>query len=142
MKIAQENEAFEVSARDIFKDISRYRESDFSAEKDENEIRDFHRSVLEGFKVGQKKILLELQQLQGRSKETQQELKIARQKRNKELVEEILIKVKTIDYQESIFKNLADSVAWQMVNGEHYLYRNCIRAKRVSKTYWTNHLNM
>lgn len=123
MKIAQETEAFEKNVRDIFKDITRYREADFSAEKDENKIREFHRSVLEGFKVGQKKILLELQQLQGKSKEIQQELKIARQERNKELVEEISIKVKTIDYQESIFKNLADSIAWQMVNGEHYLYR-------------------
>ncbi|AZA52117.1 hypothetical protein [Chryseobacterium sp. G0201] len=123
MKFAEETEAFETKVRDIFKDISRHRTADFSVEKDEHEIRGFQRAVLDGFKVGQKKILLELRQLQEKSKEVQQELKIARQERNKELVEEILIKVKTIEYQESIFKNLADSIAWQMVNGEHYLYR-------------------
>ena len=53
----------------------------------------------------------------------QKELKQAKRDRNKTLISDLTEKNKTLDYQTDIFKNLADSIAWQMLNGQHYFYR-------------------
>ena len=77
----------------------------------------------DGFKIAQSKILTELKELQKIRQSTQQELKQAKRERNKTLISELAKKSKTLDYQSDIFKNLADSIAWQLLNGQHYFYR-------------------
>lgn len=84
---------------------------------------ELNRLCNDGFKIAQVKILTELKALQIIRKDTQQTIKEAKRERNKELISELTEKSEQLDYQFEVFKNLADSIAWQMLNGQHYLYR-------------------
>lgn len=84
---------------------------------------ELNRLCYDGFKIAQSKILAELRELQKVRQSTQQEIKQAKRERNKTLLLELTETSKTIDYQSDIFRNLADSIAWQMINGQHYFYR-------------------
>ncbi len=124
MEFDEENKAFEEKVRDIYHDV-RYAVEFEESEQEvtSNQLKEIHRKILSGFKSGQEKILTELKALQTRAKENQILLKIARREGNKNLSDELVLESKTIEYQDSIFRNLADTIAWQMLNGEHYLYR-------------------
>lgn len=124
MEFDGENKDFEKKVRDIYHDV-RYA---IEFEENEQEItsnqqKEIHRKILSGFKSGQEKILTELKALQIRAKENLVLLKTSRREGNKNLSDELVLEAKTIEYQDSIFRNLADTIAWQMLNGEHYLYR-------------------
>nr|WP_314491984.1 hypothetical protein [uncultured Chryseobacterium sp.] len=124
MEFEEENKVFEIKVRDIYHDI-RY---EIKLEKEEqvtndDKLKGIHRKILAGFKSGQKKILTELTSLQIQAKENQILLKTARRERNKNRADELVLESKFIQYQDSIYRNLADTIAWQMLNGEHYLYR-------------------
>lgn len=84
---------------------------------------ELNRLCYDGFKIAQSKILVELRDLQKVRQSTEQEIKQAKRKRNQTLLSELTKTSKTIDFQTDIFKNLADSIAWQMINGQHYFYR-------------------
>lgn len=84
---------------------------------------ELNRLCLEGFKVAQRKIVVELKTLQVIRKDKQAEIKKAKLERNKDLEKLLTKEFKVLDYQNDVFKNLADAIAWQMLNGEHYLYR-------------------
>lgn len=84
---------------------------------------ELNRLCFAGFKIAQQKILAELKILQLIRKNTQQEIKQAKREKNKTILSELTEKSKLLDYQSDIFKNLADSIAWQMLNGQHYFYR-------------------
>ncbi|SHG01915.1 hypothetical protein SAMN05444274_1201 [Mariniphaga anaerophila] len=84
---------------------------------------ELNRLCYDGFKIAQSKILFELRDLQKVRQSTEQEIKQAKRERNQTLLSELTEKSKTLDYQSDIFRNLADSIAWQMINGQHYFYR-------------------
>jgi len=65
---------------------------------------------------------VELRALQKERQSIQQKIKQAKRD-NKTLLAELTESSQTLDYQSEIFKNLADSIAWQMLNGQHYFYR-------------------
>ncbi|WBS74046.1 hypothetical protein PF438_14210 [Elizabethkingia meningoseptica] len=120
----KEDRAFEEKVRDIYHDV-RY-ELKFKQEGqeiDSDKLKEIHREIIAGFKSGQKKILTELKSLQILAKENQVLLKTARREGNKNRTDELILNSKNIEYQDSIYRNLADTIAWQMLNGEHYLYR-------------------
>lgn len=124
MEFEEENKVFENKVRDIYHDV-RY---EIMFEKEEQEVNDdkfkgIHRKILAGFKSGQTKILTELTSLQIQAKENQILLKTARREGNKNKADELVLESKFIQYQDSIYRNLADTIAWQMLNGGHYLYR-------------------
>lgn len=96
---------------------------DGKAPTDDFDGEELNRLCYDGFKIAQSKILIELRGLQKVRQSTQQEIKQAKRDKNKELLEELTKSSKTLDFQSDIFKNLADSIAWQMLNGQHYFYR-------------------
>lgn len=96
---------------------------DGKAPTDDFDGEELNRLCYDGFKIAQSKILIELRGLQKVRQSIQQEIKQAKRDKNKELLEELTKSSKTLDFQSDIFKNLADSIAWQMLNGQHYFYR-------------------
>lgn len=84
---------------------------------------ELNRLCYDGFKTAQSKILAELRELQKARQNTQQEIQQAKRVKNKTQLSELTETSKLLDYQSDIFKNLADSIAWQMLNGQHYFYR-------------------
>lgn len=84
---------------------------------------ELNRLCYDGFKIAQSKILIELRDLQKVRQSTEQEIKQAKRERNQALLSGLKEKSKILDYQFDIFKNFADSIAWQMINGQHYFYR-------------------
>jgi hypothetical protein len=97
----------------------------FNGEKptDNFDTKELNRLCLDGFKIAQKMIVSELKELLKTRKDNDIEIKKAKRERNKSLDTELTDKRKLLNYQSDIFRNLADTIAWQMLNGQHYLYR-------------------
>lgn len=117
---------FEEKVKDIFFHITRY--GVFKMFKGEEppekfDVEKLNRLCFEGFKIAQTKIVIELKELQAKTKEVHDNLKQAKRERNKKLEQELSEKINLLDYQSDIYRNLADSIAWQLLNGQHYLYR-------------------
>lgn len=82
-----------------------------------------NRVCFEGFKIAQQKIVTELRELQSFVRVKKAEIKQARRDKNKSKEDDITEVLSILNYQNNIFRNLADSIAWQLLNGEHYIYR-------------------
>lgn len=93
------------------------------APTDDFDGEELNRLCFDGFKIAQSKIIVELRDLQKVRQNIQQKIKQAKRDKNKTLLAELTESSKKLDYQSDIFKNIADSIAWQMLNGQHYFYR-------------------
>jgi len=117
---------FEEKVKDIFFYCCRYGVYTFfkgETPTDDFDSKELNRLCLEGFKIAQRKIVTELKDIQVIRKTKQAEIKKAKQERNKTIEIALTEEVNLLDYKSDIFKNLADTLAWQMLNGKHYLYR-------------------
>ncbi|WP_269686398.1 hypothetical protein [Flavobacterium lacustre] len=126
MDIEEDQKVFEDKIKEIFFYSSRYgvytmfKGKTPSVEFDPKEL---NRLCFEGFKIAQIKIIEELKLLQVKSKNYFEEIKQAKRERNKEAENNLTKQTTILDYQSDIYRNLADTIAWQMLNGQHYLYR-------------------
>lgn len=127
MDIDKELKAFEEKINEIFFYSSRYGVYTMfnGAEPplDGFESKVLNRHCLDGFKLAQTKIVDELRALQTKSKHYQEEIKQAKRERNKEVENTLSQELSILNYQSDIFQNLADTIAWQMLNGNHYFLR-------------------
>lgn len=126
MDTKNELKIFEEKVKDIFFYCCRYGVYTFfkgQAPTDNFDGRELNRICFDGFKIAQKKIVAELRLIQTTIKKYQEEIKQARRDKNKPLEDELIKAESLLNYQSDIFKNLADSIAWQLLNGQHYLYR-------------------
>lgn len=126
MDINLELERFEEKVKDIFFYTSRYGVSTMF--KDGNSEIEFNpaelnRLCFKGFKIAQSKILIELKDLEQKTKQLSEEIKQSRRSRDKILEQKLVEEMSFLNYQSSIFRNFADTIAWQLLNGQHYLYR-------------------
>lgn len=90
--------------------------------KDYDEMK-LKQYCFDGFKIAQNKIFEALKLLQEDRYKCRNNLKQLRRERKKEDENELLEKIQILDYHDSIYRNLADAIAWQLLNGEHYLLR-------------------
>lgn len=51
------------------------------------------------------------------------DLKSARQNKNKNLISELKTKLIVNHFRQLVYRKLADSIAWQLINGQHYIAR-------------------
>lgn len=127
MDIDKDLEEFEEKIKEIFFYSSRYGVyTMFKGElppSDEFDRKQLKRYCFEGFKIAQNKIIEELRILQTKSKQYQEDIKQAKRERNKDVENTLTKQLGILSYQSDIFRNLADAIAWQMLNGNHYLYR-------------------
>lgn len=126
MDTENELKIFEEKVKDIFFYCCRYGVHTFfkgQAPTGNFDCRELNRSCFDGFKIAQKKIVAELRLIQTTIKQHQEGIKQARRDKNKPLEDELIKAESLLNYQSDIFKNLADSIAWQLLNGQHYLYR-------------------
>lgn len=126
MDIENELQIFEEKVKDIFFYTSRYGVYNMFKGEPPTEIFDskqLNRLCLKGFKIAQSKLVIELKDLQKKTKQIQEGIKQTRRDRNKELENDLTKQNSILNYQSDIFRNLADTIAWQLLNGQHYLYR-------------------
>ncbi len=127
MDIDKELQAFEEKIKEIFFYSSRYGVyTMFKGEKpplDGFDRKQLNRHCLDGFKIAQTKIVDELRALQIKSKQYQEDIKQAKRVRDKEVENTLTKELSILNYQSDIFRNLADTIAWQMLNGNHYFLR-------------------
>ncbi len=126
MDIQNEIQELRKKISDIFFLVARY--GVYTLFKGEAPTNDFdttelNRLCFDGFKKGQEHILKELISLQIRTKELNIKLKEARKASDKELATDISKEIAFVDYQTDIFRNLADTITWQLVGGQHYILR-------------------
>lgn len=100
-------------------------EPDYETQKEKilNHKDEFIANCHEGFKQGQLRIIASLRQLQERSKQANDDLKLARTQRNKQLITELLNHLENLKTQESIVRHLADTIAYQMLQGQLHIMR-------------------
>lgn len=77
----------------------------------------------EGFKQGQLRIIKLLQGVQERSKQANEDLKISRREKNKQLATELFALIENLKIQENIVRHLADTIAYQMLQGQLHIMR-------------------
>lgn len=77
--------------------------------------KDFHKAQL---KIGAGLINKEEE-----LKKLQVDLKNARRKNDTKTVTEIKSEIIVINFRQSVYRKLADSIAWQLINGHHYIAR-------------------
>jgi hypothetical protein len=126
MDIDLELKKFEEKVKDIFYYTSRYGISKMFKDGDSEaqfNPTDLNRLWFEGFKIAQSKILIELRDLEQNTKQLSEDIKESRRNRDKALEQRLAEVITILNYQSSIFRNFADTIAWQLLNGEHYLYR-------------------
>ena len=127
MDIDKELRVFEEKIKEIFFYSSRYGVyTMFKGEKpplDGFDGKQLNRHCLDGFKIAQTKIIDELRTLQIKSKQYQEDIKQAKRDRDKEVENTLTKELSILNYQSDIFRNLADTIAWQMLNGNHYFLR-------------------
>lgn len=127
MDVDKELKEFEEKIKDIFFYSSRYGVyTMFKGEEpplDGFDKKQLNRYCLNGFKIAQTKIVDELRALQTKSKQYQEDIKQAKRDRNKDTENTLTKQLSIINYQLDILRNLADSISWQMLNGDHYLLR-------------------
>lgn len=127
MDIDNELKEFEGKIKEIFFYSSRYGVytmfNGAEPPSDGFDSKQLNRCCLDGFKIAQTKIVEELRALQTKSKKYQEDIKQAKRERNKELENTLAQEYSILNYQADIFRNLADTIAWQMLNGDHYFLR-------------------
>ncbi|GAA6765727.1 hypothetical protein AAFH68_16650 [Flavobacterium sp. CGRL1] len=126
MAIDLELKKFEEKVKDIFFYTSRYGLSKMFKDGDSQahfNPADLNRLCFEGFKIAQSKILIELRDLEQKTKQLSENIKESRRNRDKTLEKKLAEEKTILNYHSSIFRNFADTIAWQLLNGEHYLYR-------------------
>jgi hypothetical protein len=74
-----------------------------------------------GFNNAQNKIVKLLLQLENEFKESKGKLTIARKTHDNEKQKQYNFECSSIENQISIVKKLADSIAWQMIDGQNYI---------------------
>lgn len=87
----------------------------------------------DGYKIGQSKIIEELRKLQTTIIQLNIEIKSAKRERNKELEKQLSKQLEILEYQEDIFRNLADTIAWQLLDGQHYFLRRLYTGEEGNK---------
>ena len=97
---------------------------------DPNKKNDFIKYVHEGFRLGQDILIAELIQNEKSRKELNGELKEHRKNRDKEKADEIGFEIKKLEYMEAVLRNLADSLAWLLMNGQHWIARRWYSGSR------------
>ncbi len=133
LKIEKEFEVFEVEVTEIadlicehgFKKTFSAPEADYEKQKEEiiKHKDEFIANCHEGFKEGQIRIIALLQGLQERSKQAIRDLKLSRVERNKQLTTELLNYIENLKVQENIVRHLADTIAYQMLQGQLHIMR-------------------
>ncbi|OFX54514.1 MAG: hypothetical protein A2046_02775 [Bacteroidetes bacterium GWA2_30_7] len=81
----------------------------------------FIAECLNGFKKAQNLIARKLHEIEENRTQLRNDLEVAKSKKQK--CSEIEYLIDTINYQECLIRKLADSIAWQIINGQHYIAR-------------------
>jgi len=133
LKIENEFSAFEKEVKEIADLICDYGlkktfgEAEPEPEKQKEAILEnkeqFIANCHEGFKQGQFRIIKLLQDLQENSKQANEDLKLSRRERNKQLTIELLALIENLKIQENIVRHLADTIAYQMLQGQIHIMR-------------------
>lgn len=127
MDINAELKVFEGKIKEIFFYSSSYGVyTMFNGKKSSSDGFDgklLNRHCFDGFKIAQTQIIKELRMLQTKSKQYQEDIKQAKREHNKEVENTLNKELNILNYQSDIFRNLADTIAWQLLNGNHYFLR-------------------
>lgn len=126
MDTEMELQEFEKRVEEIFYYCCRYGVLTFfkgEPPQDNFDGKELNRACFKGFKIAQQKIVADLKQLQPRIKKQTEDIKQARRDRNKLQEEKLIKEERLLVFQSDILRNLADSIAWQLLNGQHYFYR-------------------
>lgn len=125
---------FEKVIRDIFYYITKYgidksgfKKSDIS---NESKIKEFFEFCHEGWSFAQDNILKNLISLEKHLKNYKNLLKKARRDRDKIHIDEYRDEIGLINTRIEIFRKLADTIAWQMINDEKYIARRLFQEKK------------
>ena len=94
-------------------------EEEVTQEKFETFITACH----DGFKEAQQLILEKLIEIEKEVQICKAQLKEARRAKNKTLIGALTEKLSFLDYREQVLRKLADSIAWQIIFGHHYVAR-------------------
>lgn len=97
---------------------------------DPKKKHDFIKYVHEGFRLGQDLLIEELIQNEKSSKNLKEEQKESRRNGNKERQRELDFEIKKLEYMEAVLRNLADSLAWSLMNGQHWIARRWYSGSR------------
>lgn len=96
-----------------------YKSALYTKETSRFDYNAFYKSVNEGFKIGQKLILDELNSVINFEKTIEFILKQGKeQKEDSENIKKYTLFLNMLNYKEKILRNLAYTIAWQIVNGQ------------------------
>lgn len=87
------------------------------------DLKNFTRKCHIGFKKAQDLIITYLIEIELEKKDLTSQIKEHRRNREKELETEKLLLIRILDYREKLLRKLADSIAWHMITGHHYIAR-------------------
>ena len=118
---------FENEVKEIYHWSCRYgydnKPLDFSKPISKEDFDEFMQACHTGFKEAQKLIIENLLDIELEKKELTEKLKEYRRNREKDLQATTELEIKTLDYREKIMRKLADSIAWHLIRGHHYIGR-------------------
>ncbi len=89
--------------------------------KDKKKVNDFFEKCHEGYDLAQKSILENLLELEKKQKEYKNLLKKARRERKTDEISKCQIEIYFIKARTQVLRNLADSLAWQLIGYQKYI---------------------
>jgi hypothetical protein len=93
------------------------------ANPNQTELNKFVEACHEGFRTAQELIIDSLIALESQKKSLDQDLSKERRQKNKTKVTSLSDAILWVKYQMKILRKLADSIAWQMAAGNHFVIR-------------------
>lgn len=125
--IMKDRELFFNEIKEIYQLACKYGqmniELDLSKPLLKEDLRNFTRKCHIGFTKAQDLIIANLIEIELEKKDLTSHIKEHRRNREKELETENIFLIKTLDYREKLLRKLADSIAWHMIAGHHYIAR-------------------
>jgi hypothetical protein len=98
-------------------------EIDISKLLSKEDLENFTSKCHIGFKEAQDLIITNLIEIELEKKKLTSQIKEHRRNREKELEKKKLFLTRVLDYREKLIRKLADSIAWHMIAGHHYIAR-------------------
>lgn len=123
----KEREIFLNGIKEIYQLACKYGQNNIkintSKPLSKEDLENFTRKCHIGFKEAQDLIITNLIEIELEKKKLTSQIKEHRRNREKELEKKKLFLTRVLEYREKLIRKLADSIAWHMIAGHHYIAR-------------------
>lgn len=106
-----ENSGLNVTSLDEFESIS------------PEDFKEFIKQTHIGYRKGQEIIIEELIAIEQLKKDKSSELKELRRNKEKDAIKTVSMEIKKLNFEEAVYRNLADSMAWNIMQSQYWIAR-------------------